>query len=384
MKTSNRLRLALAAGLTLGVTPMAFAAGTAAGVSISSTASVDYEVGGVNQPDVTSAPAVFVVDRKIDLTVAESGGAATQVVPGSTARVTTFTVTNTSNSILDFRLVASQAASAATTAFGGTDSFDMTGLTVFVETNGVAGYQAGADTATFIDELAIGSSKTVYVVGSVPASVVNGDIAGVTLTAIAAESTDGTGAHVTTANTLAADAVETNVNVVDDPAFVDTVFADIAADASGSTAADGRHSDDDQYNVLTAMLAVTKAASVITDPFNCATAGDPSSCATPPKAIPGAVVEYCLDVENTGSATADSIVLTDNVPTNTTYVTGSLKTGGTGTGTACDVGSGTTRTDAADGDAAEFVNTGNGAVTIRTSSIVSSARFKASFRVTVN
>lgn len=372
MKPINSLRLAVAMGLSLGALPHAFAApaATPAGTDITATASVDYQVGGVAQTTVDSNAATFKVDRSIILTVAEVGGATTTTVPGATAQVTTFTVTNNSNATLDFKLAASNKAG---------DDFDLTGLAVYVESGTTAGYQAAEDTATFIDELPADGNKTVYVVGTIPAGATNGQAANVTLTATAAQSVDGTGAYVATVGTLAADAAESNVGVVDDPAFVDTVFGDIAG--STDAARDGKHSADDSYTISTATIAVTKSSTVITDPFNCTTAGDPASCTSSPKAIPGAVVEYCLDVSNSGGAAADSIVLTDSIPTNTTYVPSSIMSGATGTGTACDVGSGTAKTDASDVDSAE---SDGSSVTIRSASIGTGASFKATFRVKVD
>lgn len=373
--STTSLRLVLATGLAMGVLPQAFAAGTTAGEIISSTATVDYEVGGVNQTDVNSNTSTFVVDRVVIVTVAEVGGAATEVVPGDIAQVTAFTVTNNSNSILDFRLSGSNAAG---------DDFDISGLVVRVESGATAGYQAAEDSATFIDELAADQQRTVYIVGGIPASAANGDLANVVLTAVAAETTDADGAHVATAGTLAADAVETNVGAADDPDYIDTVFGDIAG--ATDAARDGAHSDNDQYEVVTASIAVNKSSYVVTDPFNCTTDGDPSSCTSAPKAIPGAVVEYCLDVHNTGDATANSIVLTDSIPANTTYVTDSITINATGTNEACDVGSGDPETDVAADDDADFnPATGtDGAVTIRSTSITAASRFKATFRVTVD
>lgn len=370
MKPINSLRLAVAMGLSLGMLPHAFAAGTSAGSDITNTASVDYKVGGVSQTPVDSNTTTFKVDRKINLTVAEVGGATTTTVPGATAQVTTFTVTNNANSTLDFKLAASNKAG---------DDFDLTGLAVYVESGATPGYQAAEDTATYIDELAADGSKTVYVVGAIPAGATNGQVANVTLTATAAQSVDGSGNYVATAGSLASDAAESNVGVVDDPAFVDTVFGDIAG--STDAARDGKHSADDSYTISTATIAVTKSSTVITDPFNCTTAGDPASCTSSPKAIPGAVVEYCLDVSNSGGAAADSIVLTDSIPTNTTYVPSSIMSGATGTGTACDVGSGTAKTDASDVDSAE---SDGSSVTIRSASIGTGASFKATFRVKVD
>ncbi|MFZ5561377.1 MAG: hypothetical protein ACOY41_07645 [Pseudomonadota bacterium] len=368
MKAVNSLGLVLAAGLALGLAAPALAAGTAAGTVISNTVSVDYEVGGINQPDVTSLPTTFVVDRMVNVTVANLGGAV-NVVPNSQDQWIAFTVQNDSNSPLDFRLVAANLAG---------DDFDAGGLSVFVEDGTNPGtYDPTEDMATFLDELAPGTPVTVYVVGDIPVGATNTQDANITLTAIAAEQTLAvTGAYDPTPGVLAADAVATNTATADDSSFIDTVFAD-AAGVTGDVAYDGRHSDDGQFNVATAALAVTKSSRVVSDPFN---------GTTNPKGIPGAVVEYCLDVNNGGSSAADNIVLTDAIPTNTTYVAGSIRIGATGTAAACDLGTGTLQTDAAAGgdDDAEFDATGNGTVTIRASSVASGSRFKAVFRVTVD
>lgn len=380
MKSRNAgVRLALVAGLTLCALPQAFAAGTTAGSSINNTASVDYTVGGVNQPDVLSNTSTFLVDRRINLTVAEVGGAATQVVPGATGQVLTFTVTNLSNAVMDFRLSAAQDANGATTAFSDTDNFNVTALQVFVDGNGNGTYDPATDTATFVDELAADGSISVFVVSSIPAGQLNGDTAGITLTAIAAQSTDGTGAYVATVGSIAADAAETNTTANDNAAFIDTVFGDGTGDTDA--AVDGRFSDDDEYDVVTAAIVVVKSSTVVSDPFNLTSF---------PKAIPGAVIEYCLDVNNTGAAAAGSIVLTDAIPANTTYVAGSITTQPTGTGSACDVGTGTAEDDDdsdggdLDGATGDFGLTAASTVTVRTGSINAGSRFKATFRVTVN
>lgn len=371
-------RLAIAAGVAVCSLPQAYAGGTAAGTDINNTASVDYTVGGVNQPDVLSNTATFKVDRRINVTVAEVGGAATNVVPGATGQVLTFTVTNNSNATMDFRLVPTQDGTGATTAFSDTDSFDVPVLQVFAD-NGNGVYEPATDTATFIDELPADTSRTVFVVASIPAGQVNGDTAGVTLTAVAAQSTDGTGAYVATAGSLAGDALETNTGSIDNAAFIDTVFGDPAGDTDG--AGDGRHSDDDEYDVVTASLVVVKSATVISDPFNNNSF---------PKAIPGATIEYCLDVLNSGAVSAGAIVLTDAIPANTTYVAGSITSAPTGTGAACDVGTGTAEDDddsdgaEVDGATADFGVTAANTVTVRTSTIGAGARFKATFRVTVD
>lgn len=65
-------------------------------------------------------------------------------------------------------------------------------------------------------------------------------------------------------------------------------------------------------------LSVTKISQVISDPI---------SGMTNPKAIPGAVLQYCILVANAGSATVTSVSATDNIPGNVTYTAASMKSG---------------------------------------------------------
>jgi uncharacterized repeat protein (TIGR01451 family) len=78
-----------------------------------------------------------------------------------------------------------------------------------------------------------------------------------------------------------------------------------------------------------ATLSITKTSSVISDPTN---------GATDPKMIPGAVVQYCILASNAGSGTTANVVITDSLPANVTYVTGSMTsaTSCAGAGTAED------------------------------------------------
>lgn len=365
---ATHLRYLAAVLLLVGV-QQAEAHGTQQGTNVGNTASVDYTVGGVNQPDVPSNTVNFLVDRRINLTVAEVGGTSTSVIPGSIDRVTTFTVTNETNGAQDFRLVATNDAAGAGTAFADTDNFDGLNLRVFVDSNGNGTYEPALDTATFIDELADDQTRTVFVLVDIPVSQVNSDTAGVTLRAFAAVS-GGAGA-------LGADATQTAG--ADTPGVVDTVFGDAAGAPSttGDLARDGSHSDDDEYDVVTAALTVIKSQTVINDPFN---------GAVNPKAIPGAVIEYCVDINNTGATQADAIVMTDTIPANTTYQAGTIRVGVAGAGTACTSGTGTAEDDdaAGVGDAGDFNVTTAGAVTVRGGNIAAAARYKALFRVTIN
>lgn len=351
--------IGLATAFSAAATP-ALAAGTTAGTSITNTATVNYQVGGVAQGSQTASD-TFTVDRKINLTVAEVGNVTTTVVPGQTNAVTTFQLTNTSNEGLDFALVASQI-SGGTAAHGGTDTFDATNVRIYRDsTSGTVGSWDAADTlVTYVDELAADTSATLFVVADIPAALANNAVAGVTLRATAREG----GA----AGTQGAAITETTGP---NTAGKDTVFADTAG-VAGDVARDGSHSDDDDYTVQTATLGVTKTSRVISDPFN---------NTTNPKLIPGAVVEYCIAVANTGGAAATSVAITDPVPgqltflgTGTTYSlsNGPIALNGTVTGGTCN----------ADGTAGGSISGSNVSGTIAT--IAAGATRTLVFRATVN
>ncbi|MDZ7587805.1 MAG: hypothetical protein U5J78_01075 [Parasphingorhabdus sp.] len=309
--TSAALSVAIA-----GANP-AFAAGTASGTDITNNVTVNFQVGGVSQTAQVASD-TFKVDRKINLTVAELGNATTTVAPGQAAAVTTFTVTNTSNSVLDFTLAGTQQ-TGGTAKHGGTDNFNVTGLQVFVDVNNNGTYEPGTDTATFIDELAADASRTVFVIGNIPGAQANGSVAGVILTATANE-----GGVAATQG-----AVVTQTAGANNAAAVDTVFADVAG--SDDVARDGKSSARDDYTVGAANLSVVKTSRVVSDPFN---------GTTNPKAIPGAVIEYCIAITNgAGASTATTVAISDPVPANLTYDGGfGVLVNGTTGGPVCTVG----------------------------------------------
>lgn len=356
-------RLALVAALSLGAMSNAFAL-TAAGQLVSNTASVAYDVGTVAQTPVSSLASTFLVDRVVDLTVVRDQ-VSLNVAPNSTGKILSFTVTNLSNSAQDFKLSLVESA---------VDDFDVTSYAVYVDNisgSGTVGvYDPGIDTATYIDELAAdGGTRKVFVVSTIPAGAANTEIASLVLVARAAQALNPDGSYDDTPGSEAATpSAATNTGVVDDAAYVDTVFGDgngatgVAgvADADG----DGRFSAESRYIIETAALAITKTSRVVSDPFN---------GTTNPKAIPGAVIEYCLAVENTGSVTAGNIVLTDNLPvTYVVFVAASIEVSSNATGNDCATG-----TWAAGGSYAAPT------VTVTAASIPAAGRYSARFQVTV-
>jgi uncharacterized repeat protein (TIGR01451 family) len=335
--------------------PVAHATGTTAGTSVSNTATVNYDVGGVAQAPITSAPTSFVVDNKIDLTVTEVGGAATAVVPGQSAAVLTFTVSNTGNSPEGYQLSASNLAN-GTTLFTRTDNVDFAGLSVFVDGNANGTYDAGVDTAANIDTLAKDATVTVFVVVNIPNGAANAQVANVRLQArAAAPGTNGATLETETAGA--------------DTAGVDIVFADAGRDATQTA--------DDQYLVQSAALAISKTSAVVSDPFN---------GTTQPKAIPGAVIEYVVTISNTGAATAGGISVSDTLNGNLTFQQGGY-TGGTDV--EVQIGATTTRYVAeqgADGNG-DGVNRAGQTLTVNPTTAISVAAGQSAtvrFRATIN
>lgn len=324
--------LALMAGLVFVSTPVlaqflaggtATTGGISANTDITNSATLNYSISGTTQPLITSPSTTFKVDNLVRVTVAEVGSSFTAVAPNATAQVTTFTVTNTGNTPMDYALTPNGAIASGQSVTLGvllTDSnitagFDATACVARVE-NGVTpgSYQSGQDTAAAVLQLspiAGSNTVTVYVVCNIPSAVTatNGNNALVSLTATTSNNgtcaANGTGCVTTTLPTSA------GLNVV---------FADAAG--SDDAARDGAHSARDVYQVAAAVISVSKTVTVICDPFNGATS---------PRNIPGAFVRYEITISNAaGAASATLTDISDALNANTSFDPDQrLGTGGT-------------------------------------------------------
>jgi len=346
----------------LGASP-AYATGTLAGTTITNTANISYSVNSIAQTGATASNAV-VVDRKVIFTVT-GAASTTTVTPGQTVAYDAFTVLNSSNDTLDFALSTANQTTGASAAHGGTDAFDVTGFTYYIDTNGNGVYDPGTDQAiTYLDEVAPDTSKTVFVVASVPLAATNTQVAGVVLTATAQMG----GASGTEGATL------TNTNgTAWTPGTVQTVFAD----AAGATDAayDGKYSAKGDYTVYAPVLTLSKLSTVISDPIN----GTSS-----PKAIPGATVEYCIVVQNaTGGAPTTALSVSDPLPTQVTYLSSyGIMLNGTFTGTTCN-SDGTAGT-GSNSSFASATTGNNGTVNGTLNNVSAGGATTMRFRVTIN
>jgi len=280
----------------------ALAVGTIAGTDVDNLATVTYEVATVLQDVVESAPGAgnavpgagngtvtsFVVDNRVDFSLTQVGTAHTTVSPGQTDAVVEFLLSNDGNSAQDFNMSVLQLGSGdgAVNLLVDTDD-DMANLRIRVGNAGGIPVLADLDHG---DEIAPDTAVTVYVFGDadVILGLVDGDVANLELTA--------TVAAAGAALSLGADLTDDILNP--DTAGLEVVFAE------GGALGDGIESDRDGFQVTSAGLTVSKAATVFSDPFN---------GTTNPKAIPGAVVEYVITVSNGGAVDADNVSIADAI-----------------------------------------------------------------------
>lgn len=116
--------------------------------------------------------------------------------------------------------------------------------------------------------------------------------------------------------------------------------------AAPQTQANFWNVDEILFSVQTAALTFTKSSVTVGDPVNGVSANA--------KRVPGGVVRYCLLVSNAGPLAATSIVMSDPVPTNVTFIPGSMRSGSACTGAATIEDDNNTGADEADPDGASF------------------------------
>ncbi len=344
---------------------ISWAAATPSGTTISSLATLTYVIGADPSSTATSNTVSFLVDKKVNLLVAEVSGSATSVNIGQIGAVTTFSVTNLGNDPQGFNLTAALAS--GNPAPGGTapfttNNFSATGLQVFVDSNANGAYDPVIDTATSILTLAAGASQTVFIVANLPGTVLNGQQSVVSLTATAVVPTTMTALVATLGGNTAG---------------VDVVFVDSKGVATGDITRDAKHSAYAAYLAKGVNLVLTKSVASVLDPNGTAVL------------MPGAMMTYQIAVVLSGTGTATNLMITDPLPANTTYVPGSITVtcvSGTYTGGAC--GTSTTPQPAAtktdtntDTDFADFTTN---TVSVSLGNVAAPANVVITFRATIN
>lgn len=292
-------RQALAATL-LALAPFAaLAVGTPAGTAIENTATVDFSIAGT-PASITSNTTSISVAETIDVAIAVQTPT-TATTAGAATATLVFAVTNTGNGSETFVL------SADSVLVG--DDFDPTPGSpfIYIDTDG-SGDLSPADVPYVPGSndpvLAADASVGVIVVNGIATGIVDGARG---RSALAAAALTGTG----TPGTLFAGL---------GTGGVDALIGTNGGDADGYG----------EYVVGNVVVSAVKSQTVLN-----------SFSGTAP--IPGATITYQIVVNASGNGTAQGAAFADDIPSNTTYVAGSLRLNGAAL------------TDATDADAGRFV-----------------------------
>lgn len=346
-----------------------------AGQTISNRATVTYQVDSNAQDPIESSPTgnttiglgngadtTFIEDRLLNFTLTRIDSSEVNVAPGqngvatsASAPVLEFEVTNSGNGCQDLDLSALQESGTSADVFGAgsiTDNFNISAFSIFVDSTLGGGQTfdgSGTDSATFVDELCPGETATVYVVATgtpaIAAIQENGDLSLITLTAQiaigATTSADGSkntgvqGANITTDDSGSVDIPGTEQNVM---AINLTPAGNAVADLAGSPSA-GALQVASAFEILAAELISTKLSILsiaattqsgsptigddLSDTVTVALGGLDEATLThgTAKRIPGAQLDFVLEVQNEDSAignnndatTAENVVLSDDL-----------------------------------------------------------------------
>lgn len=119
-------------------------------------------------------------------------------------------------------------------------------------------------------------------------------------------------------------------------------------------------------------LTISKSSTLVSDPVN---------GTTNPKAIAGAVIRYCILITNSGALTATTVSMADLLPSDTTYLAGSMASGSTCANATTAEDDNSTGTD--ESDPVGMTITGR-TVSGTTASIAPATSVAMTFRVTLN
>jgi len=284
-KTLNLLMLTcLVVGTT---TSLAEAAGTTAGTSINNTATVNYNVDGVDL-EKDSSTVTFTVAELLDVTLVSRDASNVVVKPGDSGAMLTFELTNTGNYQEGFTLTVDNT--------DATDDFDPeTPTTIYFDANDNDTYDDGTDTlydGTNLPALAADESIHLFVFNDIPDTPADTELG---ISNLQADAQTGTGDEGT---------------VFPGDGFDGSVAA-VVGTSGASANADGT------YQVSRVDVTIGKTGVVIEDGLT-GSGNEP---------VPGATIEYTITVDVVGG-TAAGLVITDPIPAATTYVAGSMQLNG--------------------------------------------------------
>lgn len=267
--------------------PQAWAIGTLAGTDITNQATATYTI-GTTVLTVPSNPVTIKVVELLSVSTVWQDAANVAVRPGDNNQVLTFLVTNTGNGNDTLTL------SAVSNGLPG-DQFDPTLVDLYLDSNGNGIYDQFLDPQYIPGgtdpDLDPDASVIVFVLNNIPVEdppgqpLIDGDLGHCNLTATSNTGVGPPGTVIPGAGDNGSDAV------IGEPG--------------------GTDDDTGTYVASSVLVTVTKSA-VVTDPWN----GNTS--------VPGAVIVYTLVVVVSGAGTAQDVVITDEIPTYTTYNPGTV------------------------------------------------------------
>jgi uncharacterized repeat protein (TIGR01451 family) len=312
-------------------------AGVPAGTVIANTVTLSYSVGGI--PAVAASnTANVVVSEVINLTLMLQAAAPIAVNSPDAGRAIAVVLTNTGNGSEAFRLTRNNAQ--------GGDQFDPVNATVgaiYLESGGQPGFQASGPNADILyvpgvndPVLAADASLVIYIVSDIPVGVALGGIGNVAINASSLTPGASGAAPGTALPGLGVGGGE----------------AVVGASRATASVVGG-------YIVSGFTVVVTKNVVLVQDPQGGTLI------------MPGSVLTYQIVVAVGGSGNAANLAVSDPLPAETTYKTGSIKVDGAA------------RTDAADADNADYTPATR-TISARFGNTPAPASHVVEFQVTVN
>lgn len=319
----------------LCLSPVTWAVGTGAGTVINNTANITYDAGAVIGA-TASASANFQVDEIIAVTQTWQDAANVSVLSPDTDRILSYLLTNTGNGFETFSLSVNNGLAG--------DNFDPVNARIYLDNgNGVFDgtvtetlYVPGVNDPV-LDANGV-NAIVIFTLNDIPAALATGNTGFSRL--VAAATTPG----------ASGSAVGTILPGQGDGGVIDAVVGTTTADAS----------TDGVYEVQALAVNLLKSSDVINDGSGCTTGCVP---------LPGATIRYSIQVNVSGSGTAETLSITDIIPANTTYLPNSITLDAAGL------------TDIVDADIGSFVaNT----ITVNLGNTVSPVTRTITFDVTIN
>jgi len=282
-----------------------YAAGTQAGVVIQNQATVTYNA-GAGTISASSQVVDITVQELINVTVVSQDAAKVSISSPQSDAYLKFQITNTGNGNEDFVISQSN--------LSGSDNFDVTYSAIYID-DGDGVFEPGADDIVYnTPSIAPDASIVIWVVSDIPGSQADGNEAEVQVSAL---------------SKTFSDAGQANPSAGDFVAGGDSGTAAVYGTAAANA-------DDNAIFIISAItVTINKEVSAVRDNLG--------GSGTQP--VPGADVDYTLTVTVVGTGVANTVVVSDPLPSEL-----ALKNGINGTITVNAVA----MTAASDGDDASY------------------------------